>query len=247
MRMRRFLSLSHRSLISSRLIWWGALWSILSLLLFYWPSRLLSGPWMDRLFGPTSFDPYILRQPLLAAQESGVSGWLLLLFGLRLLLTPAIDAFVYRRLLQPVAGRFSPRGFYGLYLLEMMAVALVGWLVAVGPGQRLLFSPQVLLPLLPVLALLAWVAGVCLSWQRARLAIGEAGTPQLPPAAAWLPIALSQAVLTIGFALVMWVLLRIAVHLQGVPLALTLIAAAALRTYGRLWKIAVVTEISQVN
>lgn len=247
MRTRQLLSLSHHSLASSRLIWWGALWSALSLLLFYWPGRLISGPWMDRLFGPTSFDPYVLRQPLLAAQESGVSGWLLLLFGLRLLLTPAIDAFVYGRLLQPAGGRFSPRGFYGLYLLEMMAVALVGWTCALAVWPSLLAQP----PLLPVagllFALLAWIAGVCLSWQRARLAIGEAGTPQLPPAAAWLPIALSQAVLTIGFALVMWVLLRIAVHQQGVPLALTLIAAAALRTYGRLWKIAVVTEISQVN
>ncbi len=247
MKTSRLLSLSHRSLVSSRLIWWGALWSAVSLLIFYWPSRLLAGPWMDRLFGPGSVDPFILRQPLLAAQASGLLGSLLLVFAFRLLLTPAIDALVYGRLLQPAGGKFAPGGFYGVYLLEAMAVALVGWLSALVVWPGLLAQPA-LMPILALLgSLLAWIAGVCLSWQRARLASGRKGAAKLPTAAVWLPVALSQAVLTIGFALLMALLSRVAVHLQGVPLAIALVATAALRTYGRLWKIAVVTEIWQAH
>lgn len=247
MKTRQLLSLSHHNLVSSRLIWLGALWSTVSLLIFYWPSRLLSGPWMDRLFGPGSVDPFILRQPLLAAQESGLLGWLLLVFAVRLLLTPAADALIYGHLLRPAGGKFSPGGFYGIYLLEVMAVALFGWLSALVVWPALLAQP----PLMPIFvllaALLAWIVGVCLSWQRARLATGRAGGAKLPVASAWLPVALSQAVLTIGFAVLMALLSRIAVHLQGLPLAIALVATAAMRTYGRLWKIAVITEIWQAH
>lgn len=250
MRAHQLLMQSHRRLGASGLVIWGAIWSSVSLLLFYWPSRLLSAPWSIRLSAVKRIDLSVVRLLLTDAMQSGLLGWLILVFALRLLATPLVDAFIYQRLASPERGRFAPGGFYRLYFLVIMALALGGWLCYLGIELWLgmLTQPVLLALTLCLFSLILWLIGIWLSWQRAHLAGGQEEGKSWPPRLGiWLLLAQAQGTLTSCFFVLTTGLYLWAWSQQGVLLIALLLLLSVLRTYGRLWKLACVTEIWQMR
>ena len=241
-KLQQLLRASHRRLRESGLVWLMVTWSALSLLSFYWPSRALLAPWLTRLSAIRHFDLSLLGLPLAAARQSGLVGVLGMIFLVRIVVSPALDAIIYGRLLRPGQHSFSFRGFYRLYLLEILLLLLGGWVVYISQGfwWGLLDHPWLLAFLAVWLGLLAYFAGLALSYYKAGLSVRsqQQGRPRLQ---LWLVTALAQALLTILFFVLVLGLDYLAWLSHGAGLLFMLLLAGSVRTYGRIWKVACAT------
>lgn len=235
----QLLRSSHRRLREGGLIWLVIGWSAFSLLSFYWPSRVLLAPWLTQLSAITHFDPSLLSLPLAAASQSGMLGILGVIFLAHYLISPALEAMVYGRLLRPGQRKFSLGAFYRLYLLETLLVLLAAWLVYLSQGfwWGLVNKPGLLAGLLVCWGLAAYLAGLALSYYKAGLA-ARSSQPNWPELKMWAVTAAAQAWLSFSFLLLALGLEFLAWRTGGAWLLLALLLVGGVRTYGRVWKVA---------
>jgi hypothetical protein len=248
MRLSTLLLASHRQLRQSRVAGPLLFWSLISMLSFYWPSQLLLNPWLQRLSAIDRFDWSLLRLSLAAASQNGLLLFLMAILLFRILLTPAIDAFVYGRLAQAKCRRPPIKDFYRLYLLEAMGLLLVCWLVYVYRDAlfMLLQRPWRFLFYLLLVMACTYLGGLALSYYKARLASRSAGH-EWPGLRLWLMTAVAQGMLTVLFGAVLGAMNYIAWRQRGTILLLILLLAGAVRTYGRIWKMSCAVWVWQVR
>ncbi len=240
MKASQLLRRSHQRLLTTGLLGLSVLWSLGSLLWFYWPSQVLLSPWSARLSAATRLDLAALRLLLGEARQIGLLGWISVLFLLRWLLTPAVEAFVFGRLMQMPRKSIAFGAFYRLHVLVTLSGCLVALLIYVSRGFWLdMLQRHPLHLALPVLlgASLAWFAGWLISWRRSSLAAGKLQITW-PPLSQTLSVGFAQSLLGGGFGLALLSLNRWLLQQEGMILVLALLLASIVRTYGRLWKLA---------
>lgn len=248
MRLGSSLSAGWRRLRRSGVLWPLLAWSALSLLSFYWPSQWLLAPWLPQLSAMTDADLHSLQAIALTLQRSGAMGPLLAMLGLRVLLSPAVDALVYQRLVATGSWRTAALRFYRLHLLLWLGGLLFGWLLYFRSGWywRVLAEPPLLVGLALLLPLVAYGCGLALSFYKAGLVSSEQ-RPAWPRLAGWWRAACAQGCLSLLFAAALAILSQAAWLQQGWLLLPLLLLTGVVRATGRLWKISVAVCLWQAE
>ncbi len=224
----------------SRLPIFAIVWCAFGLISYFLVSCTVLGPWQQRVASLTHLDIGTLRLLFVTAQQNGTLFMLAVLFLIRLLMNPAVDAFVFGWLSQ---GGSPPWGaFYRLYLLYYLGLILLGWLalLANAPLLRMLS----LHPFLFVLSLLGafFLFSLCFATYRARLVM-PAASFSWPGPLAWLQMALGRLLITILAVIVSLWLHRVSMSLSGFQLGMILLLTELLVLWARLWQASCAVEV----
>lgn len=214
---------------ASGLIGLAVLWCALGRVAYYWCSRVLVSPWRHRINDIHHLDLGTLRLLLISFTQNAVFPLLVILFLVRLILNPFVDAFVYCRL-----GRCSRvlwQAFGKLYIVFYLTIGLVGWLLYL-EADWLLTRP--LLFVVGALGFSLWFA-----LYRARLVSDRRAWPT-PTAGLQLVLAWLLLVST-ATTVSLW-LYKKAISLKGWPLALLFFVGELLLIWIKLWRTSCVVE-----
>lgn len=221
----------------SGLLMAAVVWGVFGLFSYYLPSRVLAGPWQQRIYDIQHLDIGTLRLLLVTAGQNAFFPILVVLFVARLCLNPIVDAFVYCRL-----GRSSQllwKQFARLYVMLYLGLILLGWLFFLSAGSLLQ-----LITLHPFLFLLgAFCIVFCFTlWfalYRARLVVEARSWPNI---LVWLQVALARLLLMSVTTVVSLWLQRWAMNLSGLSLPMVLCLAELLFIWARLWQASCAVE-----
>ncbi len=220
------------------------LWSLIGLACWYYVGSGMLSPIAHRIPAtPQSLGTNgwvaLTNEVLTFAKQSGWFGLAGMILLLRMVLSPAVDAWIYHRL----AGRSGQpawTGFYGLNLVLLLGVGLVGWVlyVHVDALLNLLSQPLLILGWGLVMAIVLFLVGLVLSWYKLRLS--ERARVLWPRLGLWAKLALVQLLLSLLFGLIIAVLQYFSMSSAGVLLIILLALTTLVRLYGKLWKMACV-------
>lgn len=228
----------------SRLLVFAIIWCAFGLASYFFVSRALLDPWQQRVASFNQLDIGTLRLLLVTAQQNGTLPMLVVLFLVRLLLNPVVDAFVFSCLSQ--SGSPPLGSFYRSYLLYYLGLVLLGWL-AILASAALLRT----LSLHPFLFVLLLFGGIFLFalWfgvYRARLVMPAAGF-SWPKPLAWLQLALARLLIIVLAGMASFWLHRWIIDLGGFRLILALLLAELLVFWARLWQASCAVEVVSVR